>query len=519
MEKKASVTVTFSLVLTLIISMLLVTLEHAYVKSGHVIVYETLNKAMESVLGNYSAPLYTQYGLMALPMAPDEMYTNSDEMGKDIADTINGALNPAKKGTDGFIYQSKGVDVQIDNKLKLTDDNCNALMSQIREAAIADAVVFLGEEIGDLKGIKFDNLSGLLSNITGNEIKFEEDSSKQSSEEKDAKTLYDDLLDFLNMGFASMWFGDVDDISHKAVYQEDLPSFELDGEIFETSMYGELEIDESSILDGSYIENLIDDSYLSRFIDVINDKFEYVTDDLLLATYANLNLDNYINDKVDGKLKYEQEYVVFGSTSDAANIKEASWAIFGIRLAANLLFILSDDMIKGALSSIISSAILGTPLGIAIIALLGVVLAVENAIVETAALLKGKNVVFIPTALSQCVTISEMFNFSKRVVQEKALKYQGGSGVALGYGGYLYVFMLMTGRDRLVKRILDIIDINMKKIYNEKFDILQCYVGFSCKVRVKLRSRFYNIHHIGVKNSYYDLITESAIQMPQARFS
>lgn len=517
-KKKASVTVTFTLVLTMIISMLLVTLEHAYAKSGHVIVYETLNKALESVLGNYSAPLYTQYGIFALPVAKNEKYQTTDMINSEIVSVISASLGSDAGSKNGFVYQVNGVESKINGTVKLTDDNLYEFKKQLKDAALADAAVYLGEDISKLNAEDFKSLSGLLNGISGNKIEFEKDEKKQTDDEKDAENLYNDLLNFLKMGFASLWFEDVSEISKNAVYSQKLPSVKLKGEIVYSSLYDELDIDEESILDGSYVDELVNDSYLKKFSDIINEKVTYAADDILLATYASRNMDNYIHDKVDGELKYEQEYIVFGHESDSVNIKQASWAIFGIRLAANLIFILSDDAIKNSLKSIIAAAIADTPLGIAILALLGIVLAVENAVVETAAILKGKSVNFIPTAVSQCVHVTEIFSFTKRFVRNKAANYTSSQGISLGYQTYMFIFMLISGPDVTIKRIMDIIDINMKKIYNKNFDILNCYVGFGCTAQVKLRSRFFNTSVSGVKKDYYKLRVNSAVKMPEAVF-
>ena len=63
MKRQASITVTMTLVLFMVISLLLVTLEHAYVTAGRTLALEAFDRSLESVLGQYYAPLYAEYGL------------------------------------------------------------------------------------------------------------------------------------------------------------------------------------------------------------------------------------------------------------------------------------------------------------------------------------------------------------------------------------------------------------------------------------------------------------------------
>jgi hypothetical protein len=318
----------------------------------------------------------------------------------------------------------------------------------------------------------------------------------------------------LQDGLSGWWFEDTDDLSTKSLLFDSLPSKD-NNYFYSECLFEELTIDDDDIKSGDYLTDLLNDSFYNLFEDLL-EADDYVSDKSYLITYAGLNMDNYLSNNIDGKLMYEQEYLVFGSLSDKTNIRYMGWSIFGIRLLANLLYFLSDEDAIADLTAMVAEYV-EVPLVAAVLLILAtVVIAIENAVVETAAILLGKSVDFAVNKASQAVKASEILNFNKSMISLKAKNYEGVTTAKFGYQVYLHVFMMMVSKELLMYRMMDIIQVNICKNYDEDFRLSNCMVGLSASADLSLPARFVNlgIFSKSIRNSAYSYTVESTVYMP-----
>lgn len=556
-----SLTVMMSLVLFIIVSLMLVTLEHAYLNAGKTLAFQTLNKALESALGNYYAPLYTQYGLFALPLGEGLSYENISALEESMAAMAEVTFSGTEdEETDGFFWDMDIYGCVVMDEAYMTDINGALFKEQVKDATAYDLVLEISGELLSLEGEDISIIKDLLTDVKdslkdadegntdeedtdneepgeeGTDVKGSDENNsvdksedtteqanvtsdkneesvqdvnnnstenketekteeKESAEEDESGVIevYETLKAFFTDGFSGWWFEDAGKLSEREVDVFELPSFEYYGDYEGTELFEEPDFSQMVFEDGEYLDELIDSSFVTDFQNALDNMLDKGSTKVSLAGYSVMNMDNYLTDNVDGELKYEQEYLIFGGGNDEYNVKKAGWSIFGIRLIANLIYYLTDEEMGEEISSYVSG-ITGIAKWVTIlVVIVKVILAVENAIVETAAILVGKKVDFAVSKGSLSVGLSELFTFSKSVIASKADNYTGVSNIKLSYEMYLFIFMLMLNEDLLTFRMIDIIEMNMKKLYDSDFFMEDCLVGFSTQMIFDMPSRFTSI--------------------------
>lgn len=558
-----SLTVMMSLVLFIIVSLMLVTLEHAYLNAGKTLAFQTLNKALESALGNYYAPLYTQYGLFALPLGEGLSYENISALEESMAAMAEVTFSGTEdEETDGFFWDMDIYGCVVMDEAYMTDINGDLFKEQVKDATAYDLVLEISGELLSLEGEDISIIKDLLTDAkdslmeSGEEESDEEGSdqtnsvdksedsteqvdetsnknedsvqdvnnksteSKETEEKESAEDdesgvveVYETLKAFFTDGFSGWWFEDAGKLSEREVDVFELPSFEYYGDYEGTELFEEPDFSQLVFDDGEYLDELIDSSFVTDFQNALDNLLEKGSTKVSLAGYSVMNMDNYLTDNVDGELKYEQEYLIFGGGSDEYNVKKAGWSIFGIRLIANLIYFLTDEELGEEVSSYVSG-ITGIAKWVTILmVIVKVALAVENAIVETATILVGKKVDFAVSKGALSVGLSELFTFSKSMIMSKAENYTGVSNIKLSYEMYLFIFMLMLNEDLLTFRMIDIIEVNMKKLYDSDFFMEDCLVGFSTQMIFDIPTRFTSIGLYGGpgKEDEYEYRVQSVI--------
>lgn len=484
-----SITVMMALVLFMVTSMQLVILEHAYIRAGRTLVFQTFNKALESTIGAYYAPLFTQYGLFAMAVGEGMSFEDVSEIEATVVEVINRSLGDNGSKTPGTFMGVTVGGCATDVRTSFTD-NKDIFIEQVREASVYELVYELSDTIASLRGQDLSNIEEVLTGAKDSIEDALDVEEEDETGETDAQDAYDTLVSFLQDGFSGWWFPDASNLSEREIDVFSLPTGEHFGENIVTELFEEPEFDELAFDDGDYLDELVSDSITNGFQEALLEGLEEGGNKLVLAGYSVAKMDNYIKDEVDGKLKYEQEYLIFGSESDEANVKKASWSIFGIRLIANLLYLMADEDAWSDIQEWVG-AITGIASWITLLSVIvAVVLAVENAIVETAAILKGKSVDFAVCKETQMVKLTEIFSFTKDSIMNKAEAYKGVSSIKLSYQMYLYIFMFMVNESVLAYRMMDVIELNMKRLYDSDFKMDKCIVGFSATVSCTIPEMF-----------------------------
>jgi len=291
---------------------------------------------------------------------------------------------------------------------------------------------------------------------------------------------------------------DSGDISEKQLRVRKRPS-----DISETKLEKEVDIQEmleeelekESGAD-SFLESDITSSMRGAAGILENEKSE-IWDKLLLILYIREHFGDNIDRVTSAKsaLAYEQEYILFGNRSDPENLAEAASKIMLARMVTSAAYVLTSSSIHTKAAEIASTLVgfAGLPFLTAIVKyVIMFAWSVEQAIVETAAIISGKKVPILTTESSYCINSFDIAALTSEGIKEKVKLFKE-SNIYLGYGDYLFLFMLATPTEEMCLRSMDMIEENMRWAYDENFLISNCITGFDTKMRFVCPSRYIGI--------------------------
>ncbi len=234
---------------------------------------------------------------------------------------------------------------------------------------------------------------------------------------------------------------------------------------------------------------LKDDSPLWKKISGIDNVEAAITNTepagVLLDQYIINMFGNYHKQiKKSTYFKGELEYIINGDFSDKKNYKECLNDIELLRNVLNIAHIMMDPTKMAKIQSA-SQAVTPGPLGALTQGALIELWAYTEAKNDIKLLENGKKVPFIKTDANWATDLSNIISNTNLDYIEPKVN-QG-----LTYEGYLLVFLTQTREDIKVTRALDLIQINMKVLYDRSFLILEHNTGFDVLVRVNGKNYAY----------------------------
>lgn len=271
--------------------------------------------------------------------------------------------------------------------------------------------------------------------------------AQASEEDKKNQSIYESASAFLTSGILSLVIDDVSDISNNTISSTNLPS------LLKT-------------------ENLN-----SSILKTVKNK-------AILSLYAKMKFGNYISLREETCLKYELEYIINGENSDKANLTKTIEKIVAVRNVANYAYLVTDKEKMKEISLISASA--ATAIGLPFLEPLikGVLLeawALAEAVCDTKELLKGEKIPLIKN--------KENWNTSlTNLLKNNVNHYEGKKG--LNYEEYLEILILLGDSYNCVYRIMDLIQINVQKKYNNEFLMAKCFQSLDITAKFKTEQLF-----------------------------
>lgn len=191
-------------------------------------------------------------------------------------------------------------------------------------------------------------------------------------------------------------------------------------------------------------------------------------------------------------LEYEQEYLLVGKSSDLDNIASAVSRIILLRTVADFATILGNKTVQ-AEAKLAATALVGftgMPMLISLTqALILIMWAFAEALLDTCALMMGKEVPVLKKGIT--LQFTDLFLISREYLQQKAALVSDSKQISLSYQDYLRIFLLMTDREELIYRSMDLMQENIRLRYQqEDFIIARCLYGFEAEAAYRVDSRF-----------------------------
>jgi len=179
-------------------------------------------------------------------------------------------------------------------------------------------------------------------------------------------------------------------------------------------------------------------------------------------------------------LNYEREFFLFGKNTDKDNLEAVIMKLVLIRTVLNFTSILADQSKRNE-AKLIASALVGftgLPILVSITqSILMILLALASGLVDTCALLMGKQVPVILRKID--LRYADLLLMTGDYIHKKAESYKNEAGVS--YSDYITFFMFLTDQKKLAYRMIDLIQENIKLRYGTNFDFQNCIYGYEAQ--------------------------------------
>ncbi|MCD8069068.1 MAG: DUF5702 domain-containing protein [Lachnospiraceae bacterium] len=202
-----------------------------------------------------------------------------------------------------------------------------------------------------------------------------------------------------------------------------------------------------------------------------------LTDKVLFLYYVYTYMGNYRDPAGEESLQYSMEYIMAGKNSDRKNLASAVSRIFLLRLADNFAVIQQNaERVAEAEAAAAAATILVPYLEPVVKQAFLLSWSYEDSLEDVRSLLSGEKVAL--------------------------LKSLGLSDVKLDYEQYLMILLLLTGKDRLSVRTMDVIELAVKQTEgNENFRFDGCIA--SCLIQGSFADDSGRSYQTDVSLSYY----------------
>lgn len=316
-------------------------------------------------------------------------------------------------------------------------------------------------------------------------------------------------------GYLKLFLKSGTEVSENSLISELLPSlwYELEAVNAEDNEQDPIG-DPSDKGGGELLEEADEESGLSAIGELFENGLEAGSKKFLSAAYMVHHFKSYTDRSVKGDtvLDYELEYILSGFKTDKTNLSAAATKIMLLRLAICTVYTMSNSKLRTQAEVFATSIVgfTGLPFLITIVKYLVLFLwAAAQAIIETAAIMRGKKVSIIPDEKSFCLTLAELPIFASRI-EEKADNFRE-SEIYLDYENYLLVLLLIQGKQTQAARAMDVIQENLRYKYNDDFLISNAITGFSCDAEFEAPAVFSSLLSDSLGSRFYSVKVSDSV--------
>lgn len=221
------------------------------------------------------------------------------------------------------------------------------------------------------------------------------------------------------------------------------------------------------------------------------------TEKILFHEYLLRYAGYYGQEKGEGLLKYQVEYLLGGQDNDRGNLAHVVSVLCALRSAANVIYLYGDqDKMKATetVANILASAVLVPELAPAFQTVLVLGWAYIEGLYDVKLLLAGGRVPLLKKA-------SEWHYDLDSILESVDMQIKEADGQGLTYKEYLHVLLYLTDEEKLTFRFMDIMEMDIRKTPgNENFRMDGC---IECvEVNALFRSRSGYRHEVTAKINY-----------------
>lgn len=439
------ITVFLSLLLTIFISLVFSLFYSAVISGKRAMAENYIDLATDSMFAQYNRKLLEDYDLF---------YIDIKQIGADIGKT-GLADKYAEILKDSMDYDNvpAGLLGYID-LLSLKQSTPEIFINKYSIASDNNGAVYRQQAINHMKSVFPDILNNTQGNNVedesyGSEIDFENDYRKAVEALDNA--LETEPLDYVNGEDPPALVKPFDLNTDIVGYIDSLRAAGILEQVFMR------EVSKKSI--DSY--SLISKKESPNMGDGISTELGYnnALDDLLFNEYLLMHFGNAVNSKADRALDYEIEYILSGKESDRNNLEITAYKLLALREGANYLYLLSDE------TKVAEAESLGLALAILLLEpevsdimaqIILLAWAYGESLLDLRDLFDGYRVPIVKTAASfklELINITDVFFQDYKRCEDP---------LALDYAAYLRILLSLNGKNKNVKRSMDMIEATLR---------------------------------------------------------
>ena len=485
MMKRGVITVYLSLVMAVMLSLILVSLESVRVTVIRTASSRYADMAAEMVFSGYTRPAAERYGLFVLDAGESRSRLSA-------FDTFLG-LNMK----EGRVFSLAGDPDKstVSETVSLRDHGWRGLMDQIMrcelytlgEEGLAKAGSFIKNvntsSAGDTQDAFADNLSssgaGADAALAAAEEKDEKEEKKEEVSLPDprpgiAALLKQGLLDIVMEG-KPVSSGSV----HTADCSYQIAADRTGRKIWDFMNYHRavqtLQEQDRSGLTGDLLRTGQQDLLLCT----------YITDHFRMLTGGKAEDGGHV-------LEYEAEYILCGSSEDRVNLENTMMRLFTLRTMCNLAYLYTSPSKGGMLEEAAAMMALSSipAVGTVIKLLLMLCWACAESLVDCTALARGEKVPMMKTDASWNLSLQQLITLASGGAGPGSMIRDGKSG--LSYQQYLFILLALQSREKKLVRMTQLMEKNIRLAEGYRsFSFANCVTGAVFSGTVFVKDRFF----------------------------
>lgn len=441
-----SITIFLALCLTLMISVILTTVESSRRLAISAYLEGITAMAMDSVFGDYCKQLWEEYQVFSV-------VTNEIEFENSLESYITPNSN------NGFL-QAVLDDVSVNELCNFTDNDGEYFIEQVLTAMKYQEISYIADYILADSNIDYDPSE--LGDLADSDI------------EPD---------DFTELDFGSLY--DMVSDANETLVDEDYEAevdlsdtFSLDSlksimHIFDSTLIYYLVESPYDVSHEKIITKGLPSAYMEKNVSVGTQKYTPL-DKFLLCEYITNHFSSYTTTVKEFAPDYQLEYIISGYDNDEDNLIECARMLILLRFGFNVAHILTDKDKMNTLASIAETTAAIPALPIIIETILICLWSIAESVIDVRDLLAGKKVALIKTAADWTLSIENLLDFDYYTESNNS----GENG--LSYNNYLEMLLYKNNSHILAARTLDLIQLDYSTTINDTFTIMNCVIGASC---------------------------------------
>lgn len=237
------------------------------------------------------------------------------------------------------------------------------------------------------------------------------------------------------------------------------------------------------------------------FQGAIKDISQIALSDFMLLKYMEKYFSTVIQPvgKMNKRLDYEWEYLASGGGSDKGNLEQVINRMVLMRTVINtgILFASSSKRETAYAAALAVVGFTGLEPLVRFTQTLFIILwGISEALVDVAGILQGRQVPLIKAEKDLAVKFTDLFVMGREYImnQVKQLPHAGKNDFTYEY--YLMLFMLGNGSTITCRRIMDLIEWNIRDNYVKGFSLGKCVESFQVRGSFSMKTKFFRLPFI-----------------------